>query len=184
MSKTNMSLSIYDLGQFLQLSPQTIRNRLRDTGFLKQSNKVGNRYLISIADAHKFIAINYPILYNDFVNRYSNGKRNESIMFQIPKGKGVISAQKQRSGKTYYYIKDLPLYMDDKGSIVKYRSTGFTSKSDAEAARIQLISDRDNGLYKFHYLEVKHSESKNKNDSTNQSYYDFCVNYFQKAKCA
>ena len=57
MSKTNMSLSIYDLGQFLQLSPQTIRNRLRDTGFLKQSNKVGNRYLISIADAHKFIVL-------------------------------------------------------------------------------------------------------------------------------
>lgn len=177
-------LSISELGKFANISKQTLRNKLHSNGYLTEDNKVGNTYKLTIEDASKFIAINYPILYNDFVNRYSDGKRNESIMFQIPKGKGVISAQKQRSGKTYYYIKDLPLYMDDKGSIVKYRSTGFTSKSDAEAARIQLISDRDNGLYKFHYLEVKHSESKNKNDSTNQSYYDFCVNYFQKAKYA
>lgn len=177
-------LSISELGKFSNISKQTLRNKLHSNGYLTGDNKVGNTYKLTIEDAGKFIAINYPILYNDFVNRYSDGKRNESIMFQIPKGKGVISAQKQRSGKTYYYIKDLPLYMDDKGLVVKYRSKGFTSKTDADAARNRLISDRDNGLYKYHYLEVKYIESSNKNDSTNQSYYDFCINYFQKANYA
>ena len=106
MFQSHRPLSINDLGGFLKISSQTLRNKLRISGYLHPQNKVGGVYKISFDDCEKFIAKHYNIFYNDFVNRYSDGKRNESIMFQIPKGKGVISAQKQRSGKTYYYIKD------------------------------------------------------------------------------
>ena len=108
-------------------------------------------------------------------------------MYQIPSGKGIISKETQRSGKTYYYIRNLPLYCDDQGRIIKFRSKGFTLKEEAEAERKRMIVDRDNGLYKYHFIEVGHvQQSSNKKVPTgaNQSYYDFCIDYFTKATYA
>ena len=145
-NKTTAALSIQELSEFLNVSVQTLRKRLRDQGYLLSKNKVGNCYYFTLNDCESFIANNYGIFYNDFVNRYSNGKRNESIMYQIPSGKGIISKETQRSGKTYYYIRNLPLYCDDQGSIIKFRSKGFTAKEEADAERKRMIVDRDNGL--------------------------------------
>ena len=86
MFQHHSPLSINDLGGFLKISSQTLRNKLHMSGYLRPQNKVGGVYKISFDDCEKFIAKHYNIFYNDFVNRYSNGKRNESIMFQIPKG--------------------------------------------------------------------------------------------------
>lgn len=177
----NKVLSLYELGQFLDVSRQTLRNKLHIQGLLTSKSKVGNKYYLSRDDTGKFIAKNYPIFYNDFVNRYLNGKRNEAIMYQIPKGKGVISTETQRSGKTYYYIRKLPLYCDDKGRIVKYRSKGFTDKASAEAERTKIIADRDNGLYKYRFIEDRHNEDVKVPSEARQSYYDFCITYFNKA---
>lgn len=107
-------------------------------------------------------------------------------MYQIPSGKGIVSGERQQSGKIYYYIRNLPLYYDDQGNIIKFRSKGFSSKEEAEAERKRIISDRDNGLYKYHFIENKHTVQSKKNMSTgaNQSYYDFCVKFFTKATCA
>ncbi|WP_367113248.1 tyrosine-type recombinase/integrase [uncultured Veillonella sp.] len=183
---TTAALSIQELSEFLNVSVQTLRKRLRDQGYLLPKNKVGNCYYFTLNDCESFIANNYGIFYNDFVNRYSNGKRNESIMYQIPSGKGIISKETQRSGKTYYYIRNLPLYCDDQGKIIKFRSKGFTSKEEAEAERKRRILDRDNGLYKYHFIECDQIESSKKKVPTgaNQSYYDFCIDYFTKATYA
>lgn len=186
-NKTTTALSIQELSEFLNVSVQTLRKRLHDQGYLLPKNKVGNCYRFTLSDCETFIAKNYGIFYNDFVNRYSNGKRNESIMYQIPSGKGIISKETQRSGKTYYYIRNLPLYCDDQGRIIKFRSNGFTLKEEAEAERKRMIADRDNGLYKYRFIEVGHvQQSSNKKVPTgaNQSYYDFCIDYFTKATYA
>lgn len=185
-NKTLAALSIQELATFLGLSQQTLRKKLRKEGYLTPKNKVGNRYYFTISECETFIANNYGVFYNDFVNRYSNGKRNEAIMYQIPSGKGIVSGEKQRSGKTYYYIRNLPLYCDDQGNIIKFRSKGFSSKEEAEAERKRIISDRDNELYKYHFIENKHTVQSKKNVPTgaNQSYYDFCVKFFTKATCA
>lgn len=185
--KTTTALSIPELSKFLSVSVQTLRKRLRDQGYLLPKNKVNNYYCFTLSDCESFIANNYSIFYNDFVNRYSNGKRNESIMYQIPSGKGIISKETQRSGKTYYYIRNLPLYCDDQGSIIKFRSKGFNSKVEAEAERKRMIIDRDNGLYKYHFIEIGHIEESSKTKvptGANQSYYDFCIDYFTKATYA
>lgn len=184
---TTAALSIQELSKFLNVSVQTLRKRLRDQGYLLPKYKVGNCYRFTLSDCETFIANNYGIFYNDFVNRYSNGKRNESIMYQIPSGKGIISKETQRSGKTYYYIRNLPLYCDDQGSIIKFRSKGFTSKEEAEAERKRMIVDRDNGLYKYHFIEcdqIQESSKKKVPTGANQSYYDFCIDYFTKATYA
>lgn len=186
-NKTTTALSIQELSEFLNVSVQTLRKRLHNQGYLLPKNKVGNCYCFTLSDCETFIAKNYDIFYNDFVNRYSNGKRNESIMYQIPSGKGIISKETQRSGKTYYYIRNLPLYCDDQGRIIKFRSNGFTLKEEAEAERKRMIADRDNGLYKYRFIEVGHvQQSSNKKVPTgaNQSYYDFCIDYFTKATYA
>lgn len=186
-NKTTTALSIQELSEFLNVSVQTLRKRLRDQGYLLPKNKVSNCYRFTLSDCEIFIAKNYGIFYNDFVNRYSNGKRNESIMYQIPSGKGIISKETQRSGKTYYYIRNLPLYCDDQGKIIKFRSKGFTSKEEAEAERKRRILDRDNGLYKYHFIEcdqIQESSKKKVPTGANQSYYDFCINYFTKATYA
>ncbi len=186
-NKTTTALSIQELSEFLNVSVQTLRKRLHDQGYLLPKNKIGNCYCFTLCDCETFIAKNYGIFYNNFVNRYSNGKRNESIMYQIPSGKGIISKETQRSGKTYYYIRNLPLYCDDQGRIIKFRSNGFTLKEEAEAERKRMIADRDNGLYKYRFIEVGHvQQSSNKKVPTgaNQSYYDFCIDYFTKATYA
>ena len=184
---TTAALSIQELSEFLNVSVQTLRKRLRDQGYLLPKNKVGNCYYFTLNDCESFIANNYGIFYNDFVNRYSDGKRNESIMYQIPSGKGIISKETQRSGKTYYYIRNLPLYCDDQGSIIKFRSKGFTSKEEAQAERKRMIVDRDNGLYKYRFIEAEYKQQSSKKKAPrgdNQSYYDFCINFFTKASYA
>lgn len=186
-NKTTTALSIQELSEFLNVSVQTLRKRLRDQGYLLPKYKVGNCYRFTLSDCETFIANNYGIFYNDFVNRYSNGKRNESIMYQIPSGKGIISKETQRSGKTYYYIRNLPLYCDDQGSIIKFRSKGFTSKEEAEFERKRMLTDRDNGLYKYRYIEAEHLQQLSKKKAptgANQSYYDFCIDFFTKATYA
>ncbi len=186
-NKTTAALSIQELSEFLNVSVQTLRKRLRDQGYLLSKNKVGNCYYFTLNDCESFIANNYGIFYNDFVNRYSDGKRNESIMYQIPSGKGIISKETQRSGKTYYYIRNLPLYCDDQGSIIKFRSKGFTLKEEADAERKRMIVDRDNGLYKYRFIESKYEQQSSQKKApagANQSYYDFCINFFTKATYA
>lgn len=176
------TFSIPSMGKFLNISAQTLRKKLQTQGYLKPSNKVGNQYLLTFDDAESFIAKNYGIYYNEFVNKYSLGKRNEDLMFTIPKGKGVISSDRQRSGKVLYYIRNLPLYTDDQGNTIKFRSKGYTTKEEAIAERERLLSDRENGLYKYHYLEVQQKEKKSTSIKKAPTYYEFCVKYFEAAE--
>lgn len=182
-----MVLCIQDLSHLLKVSVQTLRKRLKNQYYLSPKNKIGNYYYFTLSDCERFIAKNYSLFYTDFVNRYYNGKRNEAFMYQIPSGQGVISKEPQRSGKIYYYIRNLPLYCDDQGNVIKRRFGGFSSRQEAEAERNRLITDRDNGLYKYHYLEdIGKEKHKGKKIPTgaSQSYYEFCINFFTKAEYA
>lgn len=183
---TPMVLCIQDLSPLLKVSPQTLRKRLKEQHYLSPQNRIGNRYYFTLSDCERFIAKNYSLFYNDFVNRYYNGKRNEAFMYQIPSGQGVISKEPQRSGKIYYYIRNLPLYCDDQGNVIKRRFGGFSSWDEADAERNRLITDRDNGLYKYHYLEdIRKEKLKDKKTAgASQSYYEFCIHFFTKAEYA
>ena len=149
LNQTTTALSIQELSKFLNVSVQTLRKRLRDQGYLLPKNKVGNCYYFTLSDCETFIANNYGIFYNNFVNRYFNGKGNESIMYQIPSGKGIISKETQRSGKTYYYIRNLPLYCDDQGSIIKFCIDYFTKATYAEATRKLYLDITENRIKLF-----------------------------------
>lgn len=176
-------LYLQEVSTFLKISPQTIRKHLKNQGYLSEKDKLGNRYALTVDTWQKFIAKNYAVAYNSFVNRYLNDKRKESIMYPIPKGKGVISAEKQRSGNTRYYIRNFPLYCDSEGNIIKYRyPQGFDDKDKAKAQRDILIQDRDAGVYQNQFFETVQKCSSSE-PSKNQSYYDFCVNFFANKKC-
>lgn len=103
-------------------------------------------------------------------------------MFPIPTGKGKICSTLQKSGKRYYYVQRLPIYTDEKGEIITYRSKGFSTKEDAEKHRQEVIIKRDNGLFKLKYLnELAEAKLKPKpvNEAANESYYSFCLRFFQ-----
>lgn len=88
----------------------------------------------------------------------------------------------QKSGKRYYYVQRLPIYTDEKGEIITYRSKAFSTKDDAEKHRQEVIIKRDNGLFKLKYLnELAEAKLKPKpvNEAANESYYSFCLRFFQ-----
>ncbi|MDU6787300.1 MAG: tyrosine-type recombinase/integrase [Veillonella sp.] len=106
-------------------------------------------------------------------------------MFPIPTGKGRISKITQRSGKTYFYIRDLPLYYCKNGTLVPYNSKGFESKELAEAQRLLIINERDAGKHQLDYLQYHTQYTSNKintkqSKALQQTYYDFCVNYYNQ----
>ena len=106
-------------------------------------------------------------------------------MFPIPTGKGRISKITQRSGKTYFYIRDLPLYYRKNGTLVPYNSKGFESKELAEAQRLLIINERDAGKHQLDYLQYHTQYTSNKintkqSKALQQTYYDFCVNYYNQ----
>ena len=102
-------------------------------------------------------------------------------MFPIPTGKGSISSILQKSGIRYYYLRNLPLYTDENGKIIKYNSKGFTSKKAAEKYRQKVIIDRDEGVYKLNYineLTARKLKPKLSNAAADENYYSFCLRFF------
>ena len=102
-------------------------------------------------------------------------------MFPIPTGKGSISSILQKSGIRYYYLRNLPLYTDENGKIIKYNSKGFTSKKAAEKHRQKVIIDRDEGVYKLNYineLTARKLKPKLSNAAADENYYSFCLRFF------
>ena len=102
-------------------------------------------------------------------------------MFPIPTGKGSISSILQKSGIRYYYLRNLPLYTDENGKIIKYNSKGFTSKKAAEKHRQKVIIDRDEGVYKLNYineLTARKLKPKSSNAAADENYYSFSLRFF------
>lgn len=192
MQQHHSGLSLHDLAAFTGVSTQTIRNKLKKYGYLQAQYKVGNKIVLPLNVAQEFIAQCYPMLYNEFINlnKCFVSRNCEVSMFPIPTGKGRITTSKQRSGSIYYYVRDLPLYTDKDGQIFRYNSKGYPNKPDAEAHRKQIIADRDNGIYKLKYIEDL--ARGNTNDKTSkplpkgaeQSYYEFCLNFFNSREYA
>ena len=187
MQQHQNGLTLKELAKFIGVTTQTVRNKLKHQGLLLTANHIGNKIVLTFDDCKKFIASSYPCLYNRFVNcQPIQTMDTEALtMYPIPKGKGRITRIKQRSGNAYFYIRDLPLFYKEDGEVFMYKSEGFTSKKLAEAKRLFIISERDAGKYKFDYLQeyLQRSTSKaddKKNKKLQQSYYDFCVNFYNQ----
>lgn len=178
MSK-HIALSISELGQFLHVTAQTLRKQLHAQGYLVEKYKIGNQYRIPVDEVEIFVASNYGVYYEAFIGKYELGTPKDTLRFIIPKGIGVISTERQRSGKVLYYIRNFPLYTDGSGKVVKYRSHGFLSKADAIAKRKRMVEDRDRGVYKYEYLDVQKNQTISK--ESHVMYYDFCKKYFEDA---
>lgn len=181
------SLTIAELAEFTGRKPATIRLQLKNLGLLTNANKLDREHLIPPEIAIDFIAKKYPPLYNEFVGQLSltDSEKGDFSMFPIPTGKGIISSSKKKSGTRYYYVRNLPLYTDKSGEIIMYKSKGFTSKEEAEADRLRVINDRDNGVYKLQYLDelAKAQLASTIDDpAKEESYYSFCLHHYEKKK--
>ena len=187
MQQHQNGLTLKELAKFIGVTTQTVRNKLKHQGLLLTANHIGNKIVLTFDDCKKFIASSYQCLYNRFANCQPIPTMDTEAltMYPIPKGKGRITRIKQRSGNAYFYIRDLPLFYKEDGEVFMYKSEGFTSKKLAEAKRLFIISERDAGKYKFDYLQeyLQRSTSKaddKKNKKLQQTYYDFCVNYYNQ----
>ena len=182
MQQHHSGLPIRDLAAFIGVTTQTIKKKLNHLGLLTIAPVIGNKKIISIANCQKFIATYYPTLYNEFAKLHSiRSASNEEAfsMYPIPTGKGRITRIKQRSGNEYFYIRDLPLFYRENGTLAMYNSTGFKSKELAEANRLIIINERDAGKYKFDYLQHQRTSTSDKaSKELQQTYYDFCVHYY------
>lgn len=188
MLAQHTGLTIRDLANFLKKEPQTIRLHLKKAGLLNPRLKSGKEYIINEDAARQFIANDYPVHYNEFVDRYAfETSEKGPHMFPIPEGNGVISNVLQRSGKRYYYVRNLPLYTDENGKVIKYNSKGFLSKDEAEQDRQQKIINRKNGVYKMEYInqlaEAKIT-SPQSSPAMDESYYNFCIRFFSEGEYA
>lgn len=186
MQQHQNGLTLKELAKFIGVTTQTVRNKLKNQGLLLSANHIGNKIVLTFDSCKKFIATSYPCLYNEFAKCHSTVQASDKealTMYPIPKGKGRITQIKQRSGNTYFYVRDLPLFYKENGEVFMYKSEGFTSKDLAEAKRLLIISERDAGKYKFNYLEQYSQMPSSKVDrkkakKLQQSYYDFCVDYY------
>lgn len=182
MQQHQNGLSLSELAKFIGVTTQTVRNKLKNQGLLATANRLGNKIMLSFDNCQKFIASSYPCLYNEFAKLHSiaSASNEEAFsMYPIPTGKGRITRIKQRSGNEYFYIRDLPLFYRENGTLAMYNSTGFKSKELAEANRLIIISERDAGKHKFDYLQYQCTSTTNKiQKELQQTYYDFCVHYY------
>ena len=186
MQQHQNGLTLKELAKFIGVTTQTVRNKLKNQGLLLTANHIGNKIVLTFDNCKKFIATSYPCLYNEFAKCHSTVQASDKealTMYPIPKGKGRITQIKQRSGNTYFYIRDLPLFYKENGEVFMYKSEGFTSKDLAEAKRLLIISERDAGKFKFDYLQQYSQMPSSKVDrkkakKLQQSYYDFCVDYY------
>lgn len=186
MQQNQNGLTLKELAKFIGVTTQTVRNKLKNQGLLLSANHIGNKIVLTFDNCKKFIATSYPCLYNEFAKCHSTVQASDKealTMYPIPKGKGRITQIKQRSGNTYFYVRDLPLFYKENGEVFMYKSEGFTSKDLAEAKRLLIISERDAGKFKFDYLQQYSQMPSSKVDrkkakKLQQSYYDFCVDYY------
>ncbi|MDU6787299.1 MAG: tyrosine-type recombinase/integrase [Veillonella sp.] len=188
MQQHQNGLTLKELAKFIGVTTQTVRNKLKNQGLLLSANHIGNKIVLTFDNCKKFIATSYPCLYNEFAKCHSTVQASDKealTMYPIPKGKGRITQIKQRSGNTYFYVRDLPLFYKENGEVFMYKSEGFTSKDLAEAKRLLIISERDAGKFKFDYLQQYSQMPSSKIDrkkakKLQQSYYDFCVDYYNQ----
>ena len=188
MQQHQNGLTLKELAKFIGVTTQTVRNKLKNQGLLLTANHIGNKIVLTFDNCKKFIATSYPCLYNEFAKCHSTIQASDKealTMYPIPKGKGRITQIKQRSGNTYFYVRDLPLFYKENGEVFMYKSEGFTSKDLAEAKRLLIISERDAGKFKFDYLQQYSQMPSSKVDrkkakKLQQSYYDFCVDYYNQ----
>lgn len=186
MLKAKKTYSIRDLSDFLHVAPQTVRNKLRESGLIGECIP-RKKILLSVDVVMAFLAENYPGAYNIFRDEENlpGALEGDIMIYPIPQSIGKIAKVTQASGKTYYYIRQLPLYYDADGKLVYYTGKGFSSKKKAEQARKAIIKKRNAGLLKFEVLQgeaaiqektfpISVNRKKNKPAPKEETYYEFC----------
>lgn len=184
----NMFFSVHGLSVLLNVSPQTIRNKLRESGITGQ-NMPGKPIRLTPSETADFLAQNYPKEYNEMQDAKDLPMTTEgaAIMnFSIPQTIGKIAKVVQKSGHVFYYIRNFPLYYDHSGQLVYYKGQGLTSKSRATQTRKALIRQRNTGNFKFDAVQAENNVKKTQptNPEIEVSYYDFCHAFIKKRALA
>ena len=196
MLKPKKTYSVRDLADFLHVAPQTVRNKLRESGLVGECVP-RKKILLSVDVVMTFLAENYPSAYNTFRDEENLPSTLEGaiMIYPIPQSIGKIAKVTQASGNTYYYIRQLPLYYDADGNLVYYTGKGFSSKTKAVQARKAIIKKRNAGLLKFEVLQegsvmqeetvpVSASRKTNKSEPKEETYYEFCKAFIMQRDIA
>lgn len=190
LSEPNMFSSVRGLSVLLNVSPQTIRNKLRESG-ITGVNVPGKPIKLTPSETSDFLAQNYPKEYNKMQDTKDLPMTTEGVTimkFSIPQTIGKIAKVRQQSGHIFYYIRNFPLYYDSNGKVVYYKGPGFTSKSKATQKRKVLIRQRNTGNFKFDAVQAENNIKKGQRQTTNPeaevSYYDFCREFIKKRPLA
>lgn len=178
-------ITIKELAEFLGKQPRTIRSKLRKLGFLSRERLAGREYVIDEGVARAFISQAYPQMMTDFLARNTLDMDVKQLLdsLPIPTTKGKIKATNQKSGNTYFYIKELPLYITREGQAVYYKGPGYSRKEDAEQKRRELIIERSSGMFKRKYTEsviAGVADIESVESLRNKSFYDCCQELFEK----
>lgn len=185
------SLSISEIARIVGVTRQTIHMKLKAELLQHPEYKIGNKYLIPWSNVKSFIAFNYPAKYNEvgmveqkLAVKQSDTKKDGVEMFNIPKGKGAITYKDQSNGIRRYYIRKLPIYIDQDGQVVYYKGPSFISMKEAEVMRTQIMRQRDAGIFKREYsLKLKELQSqKTRHPLASRSFYEYCRLYYTEKR--
>ena len=113
MQQFQNGLTLLELAQIIFVTTKTEINTLKNHRIQHSANKICNKIVLTFDNCKKFIATSYPCLYNEFAKCHSTVQASDKeahMLYPIPSTKGRITKIKQRSGNTYFYIRDLPLF--------------------------------------------------------------------------
>lgn len=129
----------------------TIYRKLKDSGLVKEIEKVGSKYIFSEETLSQFLFFYYRGAYERM--RKNGGKLTLEYINDnpIPAGKGTIRKVNDR-----FYIRSLPIRYTEDG-MEFYKGTSFPSKELAYEYREELIRRRNKGDF-IHIKEEEYNE--------------------------
>ena len=154
--------TIRDIALTLGVTEATIRKKLKLLSVPKDTN---GRLIITTDKYMELLYKYYPSMYAKVSHTVVPlVKRKDSKSMN----KGKIQRVVQRSGKVYYYIRQLPIGYDEHGNVMYAKTKqGYNSKEEAELARAQLIASRDESI-----------------ELSLGTYVNYCSNFIEKQEWA
>lgn len=152
-----MIYTIQNIASVASISTATMRQKIKHLikeGCLYVEKDASGRITLSKEQAGLVLAKFYPTAYNEWCKNVGIKER----LTMIPKGKGAIQKNVQRSGKAYYYIRNLPIKYDEQGGLIYYKGKSYETKEEAERERSRIIQLRDLGAVEQLQVEASRHE--------------------------
>lgn len=143
-----MYYKVKDIATMCNKTTTTINNRLHDAvnkGILKSHVIDQTPTILNVQDLQKFLYNYYPYVYDTVKSKFDIGSQEGSNPQMTILSNGYVY---KPTGKDFYRIRDLVLFIDAEGKGVKYKNeTNFKTKAQADKHRQKLIKERNNGKY-------------------------------------